>query len=129
MQDGAINLKHVARDGRWWQDRLWRGRDSRGKRRLCHADAGGCHQFPQLSGRQRNPAERCEAAKKALAGKNFDDLLQAHVADHQRLFRRVTLDLGTTEAAQLPTDQRLKQVARQPIRSWRRSTSNSADTC
>ncbi len=57
------------------------------------------------------PAERCEAAESALAGKSFNDLLQANVEDHQGLFRRVTLDLGKTEAAQLPTDQRLKRVA------------------
>ena len=56
---------------------------------------------------------RCEAAMQALAGKTFETLLQAHVADHQRLFRRVTLDLGTTEATQQPTDERLKQVASQ----------------
>ena len=34
-----------------------------------------------------------------------------HVADHRRLFRRVTLDLGRTEAAELPTDERLQRVA------------------
>ena len=30
----------------------------------------------------------------------------SHVREHQRLFRRVTLDLGMTESASLPTDQR-----------------------
>jgi len=30
----------------------------------------------------------------------------AHVREHQRLFRRATLDVGITEAAKLPTDQR-----------------------
>ncbi len=33
-------------------------------------------------------------------------LRSAHVREHQRLFGRVTLDLGVTEAAKLPTDQR-----------------------
>ena len=31
-----------------------------------------------------------------------------HIAEHQRLFRRVALDLGTTAAAQRPTDERIR---------------------
>ena len=61
-----------------------------------------------------DPAARCEAAMKAIAGKNFATLLQAHVADHRALFRRITLDVGSTDAARLPTDERLKKVATQP---------------
>jgi alpha-L-fucosidase 2 len=61
-----------------------------------------------------DPAARCEATMKAVAGKTFDGMLKAHVADHQKLFRRVTLDLGKTGTAALPTDQRLKQVSKQP---------------
>ena len=34
-----------------------------------------------------------------------------HVAEHQRLFRRVSLDLGTSEAMELPTDQRIRNVS------------------
>jgi alpha-L-fucosidase 2 len=40
--------------------------------------------------------------------KSPDRLRQDHIAEHQRLFRRVNLDLGTTEAARLPTDERIK---------------------
>ena len=40
------------------------------------------------------------------AGKRFEQLRAAHVREHQRLFRRVQLDLGTSAAASLPTDQR-----------------------
>ena len=40
------------------------------------------------------------------AGKSFIALRTAHVREHQRLFRRVQLDLGITEAASQPTDQR-----------------------
>ena len=48
----------------------------------------------------------------AKAGrKTFDTLRRNHVAEHQRLFRRVTLDLGVTEAAKLPTDQRIAKFA------------------
>ena len=42
------------------------------------------------------------------AKKSFDALRLAHIAEHQRLFRRVSLDLGTTDAAKRPTDERIK---------------------
>lgn len=40
-------------------------------------------------------------------GRPFARIAADTAAAHQRLFRRVTLDLGTTPAAQLPTDQRI----------------------
>ncbi len=39
---------------------------------------------------------------------NYSNLQQAHIASFQKYFNRVQLDLGTTEAAQKPTDERLK---------------------
>jgi len=48
-----------------------------------------------------------DAIAKASA-KSFDSLLKDHVAAHQKLFRRVTLDLGTTAAANRPTDERIR---------------------
>jgi len=39
----------------------------------------------------------------------YSMLRSAHIADHQRLFNRVSLDLGHSEAESLPTDVRLKQ--------------------
>lgn len=43
--------------------------------------------------------------------KPFATILQNHIAVYQRYFSRVKLDLGTTEAAALPTDERLKAFA------------------
>ena len=43
----------------------------------------------------------------AAATKSYADLRAAHIAEHQRLFRRVDLDLGASKAARLPTDERL----------------------
>ncbi len=40
--------------------------------------------------------------------KSFATILPAHVAAYQKYFNRVKLDLGTTNAALLPTDERLK---------------------
>jgi alpha-L-fucosidase 2 len=41
--------------------------------------------------------------------KSLDSLRTAHVREYQRLFHRVKLDLGRTEAANLPTDERPAQ--------------------
>jgi alpha-L-fucosidase 2 len=56
-----------------------------------------------------DPSAQAVMHLKAAADKSHQDLLAAHVADHQRLFRRVTLDLGTTDAIDQPTDQRLRE--------------------
>ncbi len=47
----------------------------------------------------------------AAARKSFDELRADHVAEHQRLFRRVQLDLGSSRAAQRPTDERIRDFA------------------
>ncbi len=41
------------------------------------------------------------------AGKPLRQLRSDHVKEHQRLFRRVSLNLGTTQAAHHPTDERV----------------------
>jgi alpha-L-fucosidase 2 len=48
------------------------------------------------------------ARLEAVRGKTWDDLAAAHTADHRRLFRRVSLDLGRTAAAERPTDSRIR---------------------
>ncbi|MEZ0607797.1 glycoside hydrolase N-terminal domain-containing protein [Fibrella sp. WM1] len=40
--------------------------------------------------------------------KSYAALVPSHVAAYQKYFNRVTFDLGSTEAANLPTDERLK---------------------
>ncbi len=47
---------------------------------------------------------------KALA-KPFDKLKENHIADYQKFYNRVTLDLGKTTAPDLPTDERLLRYA------------------
>jgi alpha-L-fucosidase 2 len=48
--------------------------------------------------------------EKALTS-SYSAIRKAHTAAYQRYFSRVKLDLGTTESAKLPTDQRLKNFA------------------
>jgi len=57
-----------------------------------------------------DPDAICEKTFSAVTGKSCDEMRSAHVADHQRLFRRVALELGTTDAVNLPTDERLAAV-------------------
>jgi alpha-L-fucosidase 2 len=45
---------------------------------------------------------------KAASVKTFETLRAAHVADHQKLFRRVAFELPATPAAEQPTDVRIK---------------------
>jgi alpha-L-fucosidase 2 len=58
-----------------------------------------------------DPRQRNDGALAAVRGNPFDQLRAAHVADHQRLFRRVALDLSATPAAALPTDERIRGFA------------------
>ena len=50
----------------------------------------------------------CEKRLKAAMARPYSTLRAEHVAEHQRLFRRVALDLGA--APELPTDDRLRRV-------------------
>jgi alpha-L-fucosidase 2 len=47
----------------------------------------------------------------AAGKKNFDSLLADHIAAHQKLFRRVDLNLGTSDSMKLPTDERIAHFA------------------
>ncbi|QDU89824.1 hypothetical protein Pla175_32200 [Pirellulimonas nuda] len=55
---------------------------------------------------------RCDAALSAAKAKDYDALRAAHVADYKKLFDRVKLSLGGADAAQRPTDERLRAVSR-----------------
>jgi alpha-L-fucosidase 2 len=61
-----------------------------------------------------DPRKRCADRLKAAAEKSYGELLSAHQKDHRALFRRVTLDLGTTAHSELPTNQRIKRFGKEP---------------
>ena len=52
--------------------------------------------------------ERAAAYLNKEFSKSYPDMVRAHIAAYRRYFDRVKLDLGTTVAARLPTDLRLK---------------------
>lgn len=58
-----------------------------------------------------DPSARCQATLEGVAGQSFETIRGRHVDDYQALFRRVRLDLGTTEAARRPTNQRVREAA------------------
>src|SRR6185436_18870232 len=55
-----------------------------------------------------NEDERVTTYLKKAIQKNFTEISKAHIAFYQNYFDRVKLDLGTTDAASKPTDERLR---------------------
>jgi alpha-L-fucosidase 2 len=71
-----------------------------------------------FNGFDKNPAsEGLDDVSIALQNLNnayakpFDKLKESHIADYQKFFNRVDLDLGKTTAPDLPTDERLLRYA------------------
>jgi alpha-L-fucosidase 2 len=71
----------------------------------------GATNFKNYRDVSADPRARNDATLAALRNKSYETLRAEHVRDHQALFRRVSLDLGTTAAAKLPTDQRIAAFA------------------
>ena len=59
-------------------------------------------------------AADCRARLLAAEKKGYAAIRAAHIADHQKLFRRVTFSLPVTAAADLPTNERLAAAAKEP---------------
>lgn len=57
-----------------------------------------------------NPHMFCEIALRLIAEKPYSAIKGNHMAEHHSLFRRVELNLGSTDADNLPTDERLEAV-------------------
>ena len=57
-----------------------------------------------------DPHARCETDLSGIETKSYTSIRQDHITDHQSLFRRVDLNLGDSDAANLPTDERLAAV-------------------
>ncbi len=69
------------------------------------AAATSYRSFKDITG---DPESIVKAQIAAAENKPFEALLSAHTREHQRLFRRVSLDLGRSEAMQLPTNERIQ---------------------
>lgn len=66
---------------------------------------------PGLQG--KDPAIEAVKRLKDASAKTYEQLLESHVADYQKLFSRVELSLGSKneDNSKLPTDERLKKFA------------------
>ncbi|MEZ4862048.1 MAG: glycoside hydrolase family 95 protein [Caldilineaceae bacterium] len=72
--------------------------------------ASGFVDFAQVSGRsQPEVAQQVQSILTPIMPKTYGDLLTTHLADYQKLFQRVELDLGSTAATALPTDERIRR--------------------
>ncbi|WP_292961900.1 glycoside hydrolase family 95 protein, partial [Novosphingobium sp. UBA1939] len=75
---------------------------------LLIAGATGYKRFDDISG---DPAALNQATLAAAVTRGPEALRQTHRDHHQRLFRRVALDLGAGPNARLPTDERIARFA------------------
>ena len=64
--------------------------------------------FQDVSG---DAAGNATARLNTALTRSYEDMRIAHIADHNRLFSRVTLDLGRNAASALPTDERMKSFS------------------
>lgn len=67
--------------------------------------------FQDVSG---DPTALCRSYLMGAVGKNYNELKQAHLQDHQSKFRRVSIDLGESGFDDEPTDIRLAKMASRP---------------
>ena len=72
---------------------------------LIIAAATNFKHFDDITG---DPAARVQDYLRKVQGKTWDHLRADHITEHQRLFRRVKLDLTTTDASARPTNERLR---------------------
>ena len=77
-----------------------------GRATLLLAGATNFVNYRDVSG---DPSARNAERLAAIRGKSFAQLKADHLADYRSLFRRVTLDLGRTAAADLPIDRRIER--------------------
>jgi alpha-L-fucosidase 2 len=75
---------------------------------LLLASATNYVNYKDVSG---NPEAVVEKQIKSASKKPFEKMLSDHIKAYQKLFNRVQLDLGATEAANLTTDVRIKKFA------------------
>lgn len=65
--------------------------------------------YKDISG---NADEKASSYLQNALIKDYGDLLKDHIADYQKYFNRVSLDLGVTDSVKNPTNVRLEQFAR-----------------
>lgn len=75
---------------------------------LILAAATSFNNFADISG---DPGARCAQILKGVEEQSFGQMLSAHTADHQRLFRRMDIDLGESPAMSRATSRRVEDFS------------------
>lgn len=57
-----------------------------------------------------DPHVLCQYYLDKVEKKSYSKIKQDHIAEHQRLYNRATIDLGSSQNAEVPTDRRLEAV-------------------
>jgi alpha-L-fucosidase 2 len=78
---------------------------------LFIASATNFKRYDDVSG---DPTAANTTTLTKLQERSFETVRKDHVAEHERLFGRVKLDLGRSPAADVPTDQRIRNFGKQP---------------
>lgn len=107
IEQGAIRFEArlaVSTDGQLSIDGDGAHVEAASEATLLLAGATNFTSFRDVSG---NPEKRNLAVLAGAEGMSYDTLREEHVANHRELFDRVRLDLGSTEAAAEPTDERI----------------------
>ena len=68
--------------------------------------------FKNYSDISENAGEKAQSYLRNALRKNYKQALQNHIADYQRYFNRVNIDLGVTDSIKNPTDIRIEQFAK-----------------
>ena len=71
----------------------------------------GASSFKNFRDISADPAAQCDVYQDKLKERSFDSALKDHTTDHQKLFRRVNLSLGTSDQSEKPTDRRLAEFS------------------
>jgi alpha-L-fucosidase 2 len=85
---------------------------SEGVVRISGADTVTIYIAGETDYRGGDPEEKCLADLDSLSKKSYEAVRSAHIGDYQKLFRRVSLNLGaiSTNVETMPTDERLKRM-------------------
>ncbi|UCG57243.1 MAG: glycoside hydrolase family 95 protein [Phycisphaerales bacterium] len=78
--------------------------------RLEKADAATLLLVAATDYRHSNPGAVCKKEMARVTGKGYEELRRAHISEHRRLFRRVSLNLGGKDVEKKPTDERLSAL-------------------
>lgn len=58
-----------------------------------------------------DPNAICKKALESISGKSYDQIKAAHIAEYQKYFNTLSIDLGNSENEKLPTNERIEKFA------------------